>query len=241
MIENLNRRSFYNVSGIYRFYTKDNKKSYIGSSVNLYRRINMHINGLLKNKSNCVKLQNYVNKYGMDSLSLEILETFLIIDHRLLEERETYYIQYYNAVNNGFNCLSVAYSSIEFSWTEEQKENHKIVMKDMAIKYRDSLLHRLELARKSLADNPVYPYWLVGREFSKETLDKMRQSAYNRGINYQKTVIQYDKNMDFIAEYDNARIAERITGVAFQNIGKCCLGKRNTAGKFIWRFKIQER
>jgi group I intron endonuclease len=237
MIENLNRRSFYGISGIYRIYTNDNLKSYIGSSTNLYKRINGHINGLIKNKSQCVKLQNYVNKHGLNDLLLEILETFLIPDHKLIEEQETYYITLYDAVNNGFNCLNLAYTPTGSPWTEEQKENHKTAMKNMAIEYRDSLLHRLELARKSLIDNPVYPYWLIGREFSEETLSKMRQSAHNRGINYQKSVLQYDKNNNFIAEYASAREAERITNVPFQNIGKCCLHKRKTAGKFIWKFK----
>lgn len=51
-----------------------------------------------------------------------------------------------------------------------------------------------------------------------------------------KTVLQYDKEMNLIAEYPSISEASRITSVNCANISECCRNKRNTAGDYIWRF-----
>lgn len=67
------------------------------------------------------------------------------------------------------------------------------------------------------------------------------QHAVNHGLisyEYCETpVIQYDMNMNYIAEYKSQKEASNITGVAYQNICKVLKGKRNHAGGFIWKYK----
>lgn len=50
------------------------------------------------------------------------------------------------------------------------------------------------------------------------------------------SVVQIDKDGNYIAEYCNVREAERHTGVLHQNIGKCCREKHRTAGGYFWRY-----
>ena len=45
---------------------------------------------------------------------------------------------------------------------------------------------------------------------------------------------QYSKDKELIAEYFNMDDAVEATGVDKSNITKCCLGKRKTAGGYIW-------
>lgn len=54
-----------------------------------------------------------------------------------------------------------------------------------------------------------------------------------------KTVLQYDRNGNFIREWPSAREIERQLGFVNGNICKCCIGKPhyNTAYNFIWRYK----
>lgn len=52
-----------------------------------------------------------------------------------------------------------------------------------------------------------------------------------------KTIIQYDKDMNKIAEYGCIREIERKTRYRNQNISHCCNGKFKTAYGYIWRFK----
>lgn len=60
-------------SGIYRIVDLKGR-SYIGSSENIKRRWQQHSNELRKNKHENRKLQAYYNKYGKDSIHLEIVE-----------------------------------------------------------------------------------------------------------------------------------------------------------------------
>lgn len=52
-----------------------------------------------------------------------------------------------------------------------------------------------------------------------------------------KSVCQYDKQGNFIAEYYGASEAARQTGICNSRISGCCRGERKTAGRFIWKYK----
>jgi hypothetical protein len=52
-----------------------------------------------------------------------------------------------------------------------------------------------------------------------------------------KSVLQYDKNGDFIKEFPSIKEVERSLGFNHGNISKCCKGNSETCGGFIWRYK----
>lgn len=52
-----------------------------------------------------------------------------------------------------------------------------------------------------------------------------------------KPVFQYDLNGNFIKEWPSTMEVERRLGFANTHISKCCLGKRNTAGGYKWKYK----
>lgn len=51
-----------------------------------------------------------------------------------------------------------------------------------------------------------------------------------------KSVIQYSLDGEEIARYKTIMIAERMTGIHHPNISKVCIGKRKTAGGYIWKY-----
>ena len=51
------------------------------------------------------------------------------------------------------------------------------------------------------------------------------------------SIEQFTRDGVFLQEFKSLHEAERITGVAFQNIYKVAKGKRNSAGGFIWKYK----
>lgn len=53
-------------------------------------------------------------------------------------------------------------------------------------------------------------------------------------------VLQFTKDMDFVAEYPSMSAAGKATGVGTGCISLCCNLKRNTAGGFIWRLKADD-
>ena len=60
--------------------------------------------------------------------------------------------------------------------------------------------------------------------------------AHYDDINRRKSVIQMDTDGNVIKEWPSAREADRETGASYQNIYKCCRGKRKTAGGYMWRY-----
>jgi group I intron endonuclease len=62
------------VSGIYKITCTANNKVYVGSSVNIYKRLIYHRNALRNNRHHCVHLQRCFNLYGETSFVLDVLE-----------------------------------------------------------------------------------------------------------------------------------------------------------------------
>ena len=77
----------------------------------------------------------------------------------------------------------------------------------------------------------------TGIIFTEEHRKKMSQA--NKGKIYAptKSVIQYSKDGEFIAEYSSIMEAEKYTGCNNSIICKCCKGKRKSAGGYIWKYK----
>lgn len=84
-----------------------------------------------------------------------------------------------------------------------------------------------------------------GKHLSEEQKQKLRrqkteiEKQHMREAKLKKPVVQYTKDMVFVAEFESTREAERITGVEHSKIIKCCKGKKHckTAGGFVWKYK----
>jgi group I intron endonuclease len=89
-------------SGIYKIECLIDNKVYIGQSVDTKRRLGTHKSKLRSNKHDNTYLQNYINKYGMENFTFEIIE---ICELDELDSKETYWIAYYDSMDRskGFN------------------------------------------------------------------------------------------------------------------------------------------
>lgn len=95
-----------NHCGIYKITNKINGHSYIGQSINIKNRWAAHksyykTNAPTKNNKyyNC-NLYTAMRKYGIENFNFEILEE---CSKDLLDEREKYWINYYDTYENGYN------------------------------------------------------------------------------------------------------------------------------------------
>ena len=142
---------------IYKFENKLNGKIYIGQSRCIERRYADHV--YCKNPT--YELDRAIKKYGIENFNYNILETFNTSNldevNKWMDEREEYYIKFYNCLNpNGYNLLSNRYHP-EFS----------------------------EITRKRISEactgkkNGFY-----GKQHSKETRKRMSESAKKRGNNH---------------------------------------------------------
>lgn len=74
-----------------------------------------------------------------------------------------------------------------------------------------------------------------GKKLSEETKAKISKALSN-DPRFAKSVIQYDKDWVFIAEYASLKEATETTGACVSSISNCCRGKRNYAGGYRWAY-----
>lgn len=72
------------------------------------------------------------------------------------------------------------------------------------------------------------------RENSKASNLEWCSRQYNVDYSQSKAVIGIDKVSGLIVEFISAKEAARQIGIDNGNISKCCKGKRNSAGGFLW-------
>ena len=102
-----NIKKYKSQTGVYKLQIHNH--IYVGSSINLQKRLSKHLWELKNNKHFNQKLQSCYNKYGKHELYFEILE---ICTQEVLLERETFYINNEHAdVNIIINPNCIKYGS----------------------------------------------------------------------------------------------------------------------------------
>ena len=76
-------------------------KSYIGQSIRVEKRLDVHLRDLRNGKHRNKKLQSAYDIH--DIVDTNILETFETVDKKLMYERETFWVRQKNAYRDGYN------------------------------------------------------------------------------------------------------------------------------------------
>jgi len=190
---------------IYRIVNSVNNKCYVGQTTVFRKRLSKHYGALSNNKHVSLYLQRSFNKHGVDNFYVEILE---VTTKELICEREIYWIEKFDSSNRdlGYNILVNTPSP----WYGKR-----------------SLLH---CQRISAA--------LLGKHVSDETKKKQSEARLGRfkgkSHPFAKAVIQYDKNMNFINEFESILEAGYKTTISSSSISNNINGRSKYAGGFIW-------
>lgn len=227
--------------GIYKLTNVINNKYYIGQSKNIEKRLKSHISDSkrVNNQRGQTPLYDDMRFFGHDNFRLEILEE---CKENELDEKEKYYIEKYDAINDkkGYNQTKEAYGFkdpriIDESHSPEIMEMHGRRIREWNLKqwqdpdYREKKSKELsELQIKRLKD-PEY--------YNKKKADLKKATDKKK-----KRIAQYDKQGNLIAVFNGMREAERAMGVANDTIGKVCRGVKNrkTAKGYVWKY-LQEK
>lgn len=86
---------------IYKITNTINSKSYIGQTIqNVKERFYQHCATKCSKAVSNMAIHRAINKYGKSNFTVEVIEE---IDSANLNDRERYWIKYYNSYNNGYN------------------------------------------------------------------------------------------------------------------------------------------
>ena len=164
--------------GIYRIRNLQNNKCYVGSSVNIYGRYGLHRWLLRVGRHHSAKLQNSWNKYGETNFKLEILE---FCSEKELYERESYWMQELDSVQNGYNSVKLTTENGKLIRIVSAETRQLISLGNLGKQVSLETREKLRLAGKK----QFHP---TGWKHSDETRQKMRAS--NKRANLGKEVSQ---------------------------------------------------
>jgi group I intron endonuclease len=78
--------------------------------------------------------------------------------------------------------------------------------------------------------------WLYKSDYEESGLDL----EYHKPKRNNKAVAQHDMKMNYISTFVSAREAMAETGANYKHISAVCLGKRKSAGGYIWKFITED-
>lgn len=229
--------------GIYKITNKINNKCYIGQSVNIKRRWYEHKHKSFNSLASCYKtpLARAIRKYGVDNFNWEVIEECLFSQ---LDEKEKYWIKYYNSCNKkiGYNILtggSVGYQSMRsFSICQYNLEGKFIkefnsaneAARELKIINGQALIGRCCKHKCQSAYNFIWRY--------KE--DKTDLFNYNKNIQ-EKKIYQYDLKGEYLSKYNSVNEASYKIGVSCSVISSALHNSTPTAGGYQWTLRYHKK
>ena len=203
---------------IYKITNKINQKVYIGKTEqrNPENRWKEHQRESTRIRSSSRALYRALNKYGIDNFIFSIIE-----ETDIPNEREEYYIQYFDSYHNGYNETLGGDGSAYLNLPEQDICKYYLQTKSLS-----------KAAQKFGCDRKTIDKILYKHNIEKIPLtETMIANAINK-----KAVAQIDKNTnEIICIFESVAEAERAMHCN-GHIKDVCKGKRKTTGGFKWKY-----
>lgn len=253
------------IAGIYKITNIVNGKIYIGSSSNIYIRINGHKSKLKIGKHSNQHLQSAWNKYGENSFIFETVKQ--INNLNLLVRFEQIYINKYDCVDLGYNKRRIADSNrgnvmsiLARKRMSIAKKGHKMhpntkeAFKKCYNPGAKGHKHTQEFKdnRKILS---ILFWKTITPERKKEIYDKIskiRTGTKNPNAKFteyarqrsaeikQKPIVQYDLQNNFIKEWSSGKEACSNLNISHAHLSGVLKGYRNKTGGFKFYYKKEQ-
>lgn len=195
--------------------TSPSGKVYIGQTVNLYLR-EIHYRKLHCRKQSAI--YNSILKYGFENHKLEVIEE---CEREQLNEREIYWIAFYDSFNNGLNLTIGGDSGIRSKESNKKISESKMGAKNAMFGKCKELHHR------------------YGKKASAETIKKLRDSHLGnmtgKDNNFFKGYVQAYRDGNLVGQYEGVHDAARKLNLQHPNISKVLLNKRKHTGGFTFK------
>ena len=204
--------------GIYKITNLINDKCYIGQSINIQKRWNAH--------KRCYNIESYheynkvlykaFRKYGIENFDFEIVEECKPDE---LNEREIYWITYYNSFKNGYNATPGGDSPVKI----DIEKLYKLWDEGKTVKELREFFH----VNKATIFHHLSSY-------KNYSIEEARRRGALKGV---KKIIQYSLDGVPVGEWDSCKQIYRETGINRESVMKCLQGKYYKAGGYRWAYK----
>lgn len=226
---------------IYVHINKKNGKAYVGQTIQTLQ--DRWAKG--STYTGCTNFYYAIQKYGWDNFEHKVLECGLNADE--LNEREKYWINKYDSIQNGYNIRE---GGNEQHLTEIHKEKirlanvkklgRSVICLNTGIVYDSITSAKKDTGAEHIGDCCSGKIKTAGRDKEGNALIWKYIEDYT-GKEKITLIKQQRKQTKVLCietqiEYNSAREAERITGVDSTSIGRVCNGIRKSAGGYHWQW-----
>ncbi len=218
--------------GIYKI-TSPSGRVYIGQSIDIEKRWS-HYKWESNNYSDCnSKLINSFIKYGFENHIFEIKEKCEIDK---LNNRERYWQEFYNVIEEGLNCKFVETDERSGHFSEETKQKISRARKGKPSSMKGKT-HSKETKKKMSESAKNRKQTLFGffGNHTEETKKKMSESKKGKPAPNRKSVLQIDLEGNIIKEWNS--VVEAQTELNISGIKNVVTGRAKTSGGFYWKYK----
>ena len=213
------------MSYIYKITNNRNGKVYIGQSkVPVERKWKTHVFDSKKIRDEKRPLYAAMNEYGIESFSLSVVEE--LNDDSLLDEREIFWIDYYDSFRNGYNATygGPGRNDIDYGLVYETYLQVGRNCKETA--------ERLSIDAGTVSK--VVKALSGTEKLYKPRLNSRRVNMFDFDGNYVRTFSSTRDAARFVISEKNLN-AKNENGYS-RHICEVCKGKRKTANGYIWQY-----
>lgn len=176
------KKDLTNIKGYIYKITAPNGAVYVGQTINLRKR---------KSDYRCLRfkkqtqLWNNCQKYNWNpSDTFEVIDECLCGEDKVfLNEREIYWISFYDSYRNGINCTEGGKGQVGRVWTQEQRDRQREITKSNGSGFTEG--NKITLGKKLSEEhktkisesNKGHKAWNKGKETSDEVKEKISNSV----------------------------------------------------------------
>lgn len=222
---------------IYKIYTQDSNKIYIGQTINpIQERFKQHLT-----RDYGTKLAQAFDKYGRNNFQIQLIEE---VSNELLNEREKYWIKYFDSFYNGYNMTeggqttSYAVEKLKKPVEQRDKDTFELLAtyESLAEAARALDFNNCESKRKNINKccnkecHEVYGYrW----NFVGEEPDKIKKGQARK-----IPVAMCDLTTgEILKTFDSAKSASiYLNKINGSQITACCKKRIQQAYGYLWRY-----
>lgn len=205
---------------IYKITNKINGKMYIGQTTTSINRRFFEHKYNAKTRTDKFPLYCAIRKYGEENFVIEKIEE---CDNDRLDEREIFWIAYFDTFKNGYNST--------LGGSGMKKADYNLIRKLWDDGYGMKAIGRKtkyaqQTIRRALED---YEPYINGKEKRYNELKDNRSWSW-------KSVNQYSADGQYIATYLSITDAQNATNTYKSTIMRVCQGKSQYANGYQWRY-----